>query len=366
METLSVEAKYFIKPISAFNHENVLYIQTLLTVLMFLYCYYQCKIYNNLSYVDHFRGVIPIIYSIIANIHHYYHKKQLHPRLLLIGSLTILWGIRMIYYVNTKLTKRGKFQQDSRWDVVYTFIYHPKKPYNWELFVFFVGNLYQIFSWFIMINVPFYMIYNSSLSLLCIDYGLSVIYLLFFIIECIADYEMTQFRKIKFNKMLRGHSIRYTLDEMIVEKGGTFYGWKYDFLMTGLRKYSCHPNYFAEMGLWATFYIFSIVNYNSYIFSLIPVIGFIGYLSLCFKLYKLAKLTEGILAYSYGSYYRYHATNNRFMPWIPKKMILDQSVYDDNKIEEEYLSEKLLIRLRRMDKYRIFHFKYDKKLTKAK
>ena len=117
------------------------------------------------------------------------------------------------------------------------------------------------------------------------------------------------------------------------------------------------------------FYLFGIVNYQNgflSVLSYVSIVGLIGYLSLCFKLYKLAKLTEGILAYSYGSYYRYHATINRFIPWIPKKMILDQTVYDDNKIEEQYLSEKLLIRLRRMDKYRIFHFKYDKTLTKEK
>merc|ERR1712228_883267 len=159
----------------------------------------------------------------------------------------------MTYYVKTKLTKRGAFHQDSRWSVVYTFIYHPQTPYIWELFFFFVGNLYQITSWFLQINMPLYIISISS-SLSSIDYILSAIFLIFFALEVVSDYEMTQFRKIKFKKMMRGHSIRYTLDEMIVEKGGTFYGWKYDFLMSGLRKYCRFPNYFAEMGLWLTFY----------------------------------------------------------------------------------------------------------------
>ena len=116
------------------------------------------------------------------------------------------------------------------------------------------------------------------------------------------------------------------------------------------------------MGLWACYFLFGAMNSGiCWVFAL----GLIGYLSLCLKLYKVAKITEGILAYSYGSYYRYHeATNSRFIPWLAKELDLDVNKSDDNHIEENYLSEKLLIRLRRMDKYRIFHFKYDKKLTR--
>eukprot|EP01084_Bolivina_argentea_P107853 192801_1 len=347
----SVEPRYFIKPISAFNHENVLYIQTVITLLIFFCCYYQCRINKNLSYVDHFRGIIPIIYSITTNIHYYYHKHSFNIRLLLIGLFTIIWGIRMTYYINIKLTKRGKFQQDSRWDVVFAFINQPQRPYIWQLFVFFVANIYQIFSWFIMVNMPFYMIYNSTninASLSFIDYGLSVLYLFFLIIECIADYQMTEFRKIKFKKMFDGHSIMYTHEDITIERGKgdefAFNGWRYDFLSTGLRKYCCHPNYFSEMCLWAIVYLFGIIHYDNGLFDIISIMGLIGYLSLCFKLYKLSIVTEGILAYSYGSYYRYHATINRFIPWIPKQIILDQSVVGknkvNNKIEEEYLSDK--------------------------
>ncbi len=48
---------------------------------------------------------------------------------------------------------------------------------------------------------------------------------MFFAFECIADYEMIEFKKIKLKNMLRAHSIRYHLDEMIVEKGSTFFLW---------------------------------------------------------------------------------------------------------------------------------------------
>ena len=115
------------------------------------------------------------------------------------------------------------------------------------------------------------------------------------------------------------------------------------------------------MGLWGSFYLYGASNSG---ICLVSALGLIGYLSLCLKLYKLAKITEGILAYSYGSYYRYHQTCNRFIPWFAKELDLDVNKSDGNHIEESYLSEKLLIRLRRMDKYRIFHFKYDKKLTR--
>ena len=50
---------------------------------------------------------------------------------------------------------------------------------------------------------------------------------------------------------------------------------------------------------------------------------------------------------------------NRFVPALcgAREMDLDEALCDDNEIEEAYLSEKLLVRLRRMDKYEIFTFK---------
>merc|ERR1719295_1857440 len=171
----------------------------------------------------------------------------------------------------------------------------------------------QIVSWSLMVNMPLFMVYShpQSMSFL-MDSILIILFLSFLTMEIIADQQMLKFRVVKFQKMLRGHSIRYQLDEMIVEKGSTFYGWRYDFLMSGLRKYSKHPNYFAEMGLWGSFYFYGASNSG---ICLVSALGLIGYLSLCLKLYKLAKITEGILRYSYASYWRYRASHSGFIPW---------------------------------------------------
>ena len=84
----------------------------------------------------------------------------------------------------------------------------------------------QIVCWSLMVNMPLFMVYTHSQSTLSMmDISLLVMFLLFFILEIVADAEMSNFRVVKFQKMLRGHSIRYQLDEMIVEKGSTFYGW---------------------------------------------------------------------------------------------------------------------------------------------
>ena len=301
LAAMALDLLLSLRPVSAFQNENVLYVEVFLTFVILFFSYYQCKMKNNLSFVDKVRGLIPIIYGFVANLHYYYHKHMFNTRLLLVFLLTSMWGLHMMHYVETKLRKRGAFQQDSRWSVVYTFIYHPQQAYIWELFVFFVGNLYQISSWCLQINGPLFVVYSSKPSLSSIDYILCAIYLFFFGVEVIADYEMSQFKKIKFQKMMGGHSIRYNLDEMIVEKDSTFYGWKYDFLSNGLRKYSRFPNYWAEMCLWATFYGFGVCNCFISGQLWVLMFGLIGYLSLVFKLFKLAKLTEGILAYSYGS-----------------------------------------------------------------
>merc|ERR1719361_14883 len=157
-----MELSLLIKPVSAFLHPNVLYFESFLTVAICLYCYYQCKAHNNVSQTDRVRGAIPIVWTVAANLHYVFHQRTINVRLLTLSLMVTAWGLRMLYYVHRKLTKRGTFQQDSRWSVLYTFIYHPRTPYVWELFVFFVVNMLQIASWCMMVVPIIFMVYQSN------------------------------------------------------------------------------------------------------------------------------------------------------------------------------------------------------------
>lgn len=330
-----MEPLLLLKPISAFRNENLLYIETFATLAAILFCYYQCRSQSNVSQTDKYRGAIPIIWSITANAHYWHHNDTYNLRLVIISVLITMWGIRMQHYVQRKLYKRGQFQQDSRLTVLYSFIYHPKRPYIWELFVFFGVNVMQIGFWSLMVNMPLFMVYAhpQSTSML-MDFILIVLFLSFFVMETIADQQMLTFRVVKMEKMCSFNSAEAIVGseaKMVEEKAGVFFGWKYDFLQTGLYKYSCHPNYFGELGLWLCVYLFGVSNEG---ICWVSVLGLVGYLSLCFKLFKLAKITEGILAYSYASYWRYRAVHSMFVPWWPKDKI-DESLaseYDKNLI----------------------------------
>lgn len=321
-----MEPLLLIKPISAFKHENVLYIESFLTIGIFIYCYWQCTRQKNVSQTDLCRGAIPIVWSVAANLHYYYHHNAINMRLIRITLLISIWGVRMVYYVQHKLTKRGKFQQDERWSVLYTFIYHPKRPYIWELFVFFVVNLLQIASWSLMVNMPLYLVYSQPQSTsYWKDSICMALFLVFFALEVVADNEMLEFRVVKFKEMMGGHfaSPRGWKSDLIDERESVFFGWKYDFLSWGLRKYCLYPNYFGEMGLWLCVLIFGAGNRE---ICWVSILGLVGYLSLCLKLYKLAKITEGIITYKYASYWRYHETVWTFFPWFPKEINVDESV----------------------------------------
>merc|ERR1719461_1772793 len=153
--------------------------------------------------------------------------------------------------------------------------------------------------------MPLFLVYHHPQStsfggIMMMDCILVILFLTFLGVEAVADQQMLEFRVIKFKEMMKGHSIRYLSDDLIDERESVFFGWKYDFCSSGLRKYCCHPQYFGEMGLWGCVLAFAALQCSV---CWISVCALIGYLSLCVKLYKLAKVTEGILAYSYASYW---------------------------------------------------------------
>src|SRR5690606_30991597 len=84
------------------------------------------------------------------------------------------------------------------------------------------------------------------------------------------------------------------------------------FVYTGLFAYSRHPNFWSEMTLWWSIYLFSVSGFGWVNFSVIGTI----LLTLLFQ--GSTAFTESITVKKYPMYKRYQATTSRFFPGFPR------------------------------------------------
>lgn len=138
-------------------------------------------------------------------------SNSMDERSLLLGGLVIIWAVRLGTFLFRRILKDGK---DSRFDKI--------KP-NFLRFL----NVWSIQAlWVVLTSVAALIAITTAekkeLGIIAII-GL-VVWMIGFIIEVVADYQKTQFRKNPANKG--------------------------KFIQTGLWSRSRHPNYFGEIVLW--------------------------------------------------------------------------------------------------------------------
>ena len=124
-----------------------------------------------------------------------------------------------------------------------------------------------------------------------LDYLAIVAFVVFLAGESVADAQMLRFQKNK--KRLVGEGLD-------VEK---------PFMDGGLFRFSRHPNYFCEMGMWVTFYLFAISASN----QVVHWTG-LGCLLLIALFQGSINLTEEISSGKYPAYRDYQATVPRLIP----------------------------------------------------
>lgn len=116
--------------------------------------------------------------------------------------------------------------------------------------------------------------------------------------ESVADAQMLRFQKNK--QRLRDAGLE-------VEK---------PFMDGGLFRFSRHPNYFCEMGMWLTFYLFAISASN----QVVHWTG-LGFLLLIALFQGSINLTEEISGGKYPGYSEYQAAVPRVVPIPLRKLV---------------------------------------------
>ncbi|PRP88997.1 hypothetical protein PROFUN_02275 [Planoprotostelium fungivorum] len=287
------------------------------------------EITGHLSYVDKLWSVLPpsyvIYFTIRATLEDYGH---VHPRLALMSLVTIVWGARLTF----NFARRGGYsltEEDYRWPWLRA-RFHPLllRLLNWT----FVATFQHYLLYFLALPAFFaYQTRHLNPHINTLDVFSATLFLTLVVIETVADEQQYIFQTEKYRLKDSGRALTgdYKAGDSNLKLQLT--SRQRGFSTTGLFRYSRHPNFFCEMSIWWTFYLFSISalwTHHGFIPDS-PAHGFrhggilnwsaIGVLLLTLVFQGSTPLTEYISSQKYPAYLQYQKTTSRIIPWFSSK-----------------------------------------------
>ena len=272
-----------------FNH--LLYI----VAAVITYCFVVGELSKNNSQVDKLWSIVPIIYVWDMT-----YLADWNQRMVLMSILVTIWAVRLTYNFARRGAYTWKFwagEEDYRWEVLRK---RPgfNKPFIWMLFNLFFICSYQNILIFLF-TIPILTVVGDNSPLNWIDYLLSFLFVIFVLLEFVADNQQYVFQTEKHRRMKAGEALGD------YEKG---------FIDTGLWGIVRHPNYAMEQAIWLVFYFFSVNVTGEWLNW--SVAG-CALLLILFK--GSSDFSEAISAEKYPAYSRYQKTVPRFIPFAKMK-----------------------------------------------
>lgn len=250
----------------------------LICVYQMFMSYCRCVYTGNYSHVDEIWTLSPILYATVL--------KREGTRGWLILLLISIWGVRLANYLN----RRGLFHgvEDHRWKVVRERF---TSSLQWHVFtITFMCLLCNLAE--LLMMLPVY--YSPEGDLDSWDIVPTFLLVSFLLLEVVADEQQHSFQTKKY----------YFINNNMKPEPPYDTGFR----TTGLFRYSRHPNFFGELGIWWSLCLFTrSVN-----------ISYIGAASLTYLLHRSTNLTEKLTASKYENYKEYQQTTSRIVPWLPK------------------------------------------------
>jgi len=232
-------------------------------------------------------------YAIISHF-----QQRSNSRLFIMAILATIWGIRLTF----NFYRKGGYSlkaEDYRWDLVRAKMKEKCGvfyPITWQIFNILFIALYQNLL-FVLWTLPSYDAFLSKTPLNFIDLLGTCAFLTFLVTETVADQQQFNFQTAKHKAI---HD-RETLTGEFAD----------GFLQSGLFRYSRHPNFFGEISLWWSYYLFSIASSSALLnWSVIGVF----LLTLLFQ--GSTNFTESISTQKYPKYKEYQKTTSRIIPWF--------------------------------------------------
>jgi steroid 5-alpha reductase family enzyme len=252
-----------------------------------LVCWVLSLLTRELSWVDRLWSVLPVVYVAWFARPGGWHD----PRLNLMAFLAAAWGARLTF----NFWRKGGYApggEDYRWAEV-----RRRVPPAWFqvfnlAFVSVIQNLLLL-----AIALPAWVAARGQRAPIgALDFAAAALIVFFLLGETVADQQQWRFQSEKRARRARGEAI---------EPG---------FVTTGLFRYSRHPNFFCEQGIWWGFYLFGVAAGGGW---LNPSLA--GPVALTALFHGSTRLTESLSARRYPAYAEYQQRTSRLFPWSPAR-----------------------------------------------
>ena len=255
-----------------------------LCVILAALCWLAAVLTREYSWVDRLWSLCPPIYCLIVAFANDFGSTRVN----LMTALAVLWGARLTF----NFVRKGGYQkggEDYRWATVRE-RYGPIGIQIMNITFIAPGQMLLIW-WF---TSPVHAAWEAGdTPLNGLDFLAAALFLLFLIVETVADEQMWAFQQDKKRRIADGEDVAQP------------------FMNTGLFRYSRHPNYLCELGMWWVFYLFAVAASGQWIHWTGA-----GFVALTALFVGSIRLSESISAQKYPSYRDYQASVPCIIPGL--------------------------------------------------
>lgn len=256
------------------NTVNLFLVSFALILLHMHLAFFLSQLTRRVSIVDVFWG----LGFVVAAIGSFVLSGNSHPRQVLVVFLVLLWGVRLALYIAIRSLGKG---EDRRYQAL-----KEKWGNQLTLKTYVYVFLLQALLLMIIATPVIYINAVSGLGFTILDVAGSILWLIGFSFESIADIQLFLFKSKPENKG--------------------------KVMNTGLWYYSRHPNYFGESLVWFGIWIIGLNLVGGWIFIFSPIL-------ITFLLVRVsgAKIIESNHKDD-PDYQHYIKTTSGFVPWVKK------------------------------------------------
>ncbi len=236
------------------------------------------------SWIDRLWSICPGVYCLIVAA----GTDFASPRVNLMTALVVLWGARLTF----NFARKGGYQpggEDYRWTAV--------RERTGPLAMQVMNLTFISFGQMLLIWLFTSPIHQASVRIPAplgwLDYATAAVFLVLLAGETAADEQMWRFQQDKKHRIAAGEEVAQP------------------FLTSGLYRYSRHPNYFCELGMWWVFYLFGVSASGVWLHW-----TGLGFILLTALFIPSMRLTEKISASKYPAYRDYQATTPALIPGL--------------------------------------------------
>ncbi|WP_428273907.1 DUF1295 domain-containing protein [Candidatus Palauibacter sp.] len=234
------------------------------------------------SWIDRLWSICPGVYCLIVAA----GTDFASPRVNLMTALVVLWGARLTF----NFARKGGYWaggEDYRWAAVR----EKAGPVGMQVLnLTFISFGQMLLIWWFTSPVHQAAVWNET-PLGWLDFVTAAIFLVLFVGETVADEQMWRFQQDKKRRIAAGEEVTRP------------------FFTSGLYRYSRHPNYFCELGMWWVFYLFGVSASGAWLHW-----TGLGFILLTALFIPSMRLTETISASKYPGYGDYQASTPALIP----------------------------------------------------